>query len=178
MRKTAKSSNTSHQANRIRTTQQLRDLTLNMTNLDPTMTIMTNLVPIVPDLTIWEIWYNVVNFPNWGNPTRVICLIFFVCVFCTENVNSKEKMGWPGLAVLLWSTRKNQWVPEECWSWRHPMYDRHTEPIEVAEKAFKILVLTGWLFYIYVAKHENKRQIKPWKSVQLDGRIYPLDLGL
>ena len=135
-----------------------------MTNLDPTMTIMTNLVPIVPDLTIWEIWYNVVNFPNWGNPTRVICLIFFVCVFCTENVNSKEKMGWPGLAVLLWSTRKNQWVPEECWSWRHPMYDRHTEPIEVAEKAFKILVLTGWLFCIYVVKHENKRQIYPWKT--------------
>ena len=45
------------------------------------------------------------------------------------------------------------------------MYDRHTEPIEVAEKAFKILVLTGWLFYIYVDKHENKRQIKPWKTI-------------
>ena len=39
---------------------------------------------------------NVVNFLNWGNPTRVICLFFCMC-FCTENVNSKEKKALTGV---------------------------------------------------------------------------------
>ena len=44
------------------------------------------------------------------------------------------------------------------------MYDRHTEPIEVAKKAFKILAFDRLIIlYICFTKHENKRQIKPWK---------------